>query len=228
MELDRRSFLRRAGQVCVVTAVGSIGLDLFTPLRQAARASLPNSGPLPAGTPILVVIDLQGGNDGVNTLIHTNDPWYYDASHGHGNIAIAASKALALAGTAASVHPSLAWLASRWGGTGDVAFVEGSGENVKNEFSHFAAGYYRAVADFSGSEARGWLGRYNDLAAPGSALASVSLNGIHPALVGAVTPVLTISDVAAFTFNVPEAAPARPCSVSPPRRSPTPSPPRPR
>jgi len=90
MELDRRSFLRKAGQVCVATAVGRVALDVFTPLGPAAHAAIPSSGPLPSGTPILVVIDLQGGNDGVNTLINPNDPWYYDASHGHGNIAIPA------------------------------------------------------------------------------------------------------------------------------------------
>jgi uncharacterized protein (DUF1501 family) len=202
MELDRRSFLRRAGQVCVATAVGRVALDVFTPLGQSAGAAIPSSGPLPSGTPIVVLIDLQGGNDGVNTLIDLNDPWYHDVPHGHGNLAIPSSQVLNLSGTTLGVHPSLAWLAGRWGNKGDVAFVQGIGENVKNEFSHFAAGYYRAVADFSGSEARGWLGRYNDLAAPGSPLASVSLSGIHPALLGAVTPVLTVASAANFNANV--------------------------
>jgi uncharacterized protein (DUF1501 family) len=203
MELDRRSFLRKAGQICVATAVGNMGLNLFTPLGQAANAAaIPSSGPLPGGTPILVFIDLQGGNDGVNTLIDPNDPWYHDVAHGHGNLAIPSNKILGLSGTTLGLHPSLAWLAGRWANTGDVAFVQGSGENVKNEFSHFAAMYYRAVADFSGSEARGWLGRYNDVAAPGSPLASVSLSGIHPALLGAVTPVLTVASASAFNANV--------------------------
>jgi uncharacterized protein (DUF1501 family) len=179
-----------------------MALDMFTPLGTAAHAAIPSSGPLPAGTPILVFIDLQGGNDGVNTLIDPNDPWYYDVPHGHGGIAIPSSKVLGLSGTTLGLHPSLAWLAGRWAGTGDVAFVQGTGENVKNEFSHFSAMYYRSVADFSGSEARGWLGRYNDVAAPGSPLASVSLNGIHPSLLGDVTPVLTVASAANFNANV--------------------------
>ncbi len=78
----------------------------------------------------------------------------------------------------------------------------GLGENVKHEFSHFSASYYRNVADFGGSEGRGWLGRYNDQVAPASPFASVSLNGVHPALIGAVTPVLTVNDVASFAFDV--------------------------
>jgi uncharacterized protein (DUF1501 family) len=94
------------------------------------------------------------------------------------------------------------WLAGRWNTVGDLAFVRGSGENVKHEFSHFAASYYRNVADFGGSEGRGWLGRYNDKVSPASPFASVSLNGVHPALIGAVTPVLTVNDVASFAFEV--------------------------
>ena len=203
MELDRRTFLRRCGQLAVITAAGRIGLDVFTPLGQAARAvGLASGAPLPVGTPILVLIDLQGGNDAVNMLINPGDPYYYDTAHGHGNIAILHSSILPLAGTALGLHPSLPWLANRWSSAGDLAFVQGSGENVKNEFSHFAAMYYRNVADFGGSEGRGWLGRYNDQVAPASPFASVSLNGVHPALIGASTPVLTVNDVASFAFDV--------------------------
>jgi len=208
MDLSRRSFLKRCGQLAVLTAAGRIGLDVFAPLGQSARAStlaaraLAGGGTLPVGTPILVLIDLQGGNDAVNMLINPNDPWYYDTVQGHGNIAVGESAILPLSGSPLGLHTSLAWTANRWHSVGDLAFVEGSGENVVNEFSHFAAMNYRNLADFSGSETRGWLGRYNDLAAPGSPFASVSLNGVHPALIGEVTPVLTVTDVASFAFDV--------------------------
>jgi uncharacterized protein (DUF1501 family) len=203
MELDRRNFLRKCGVLVVATASGNIALNVLTPLgKSALAASLPASGPLPAGTPILVLIDLQGGNDAVNMLINPSDPWYYDVARGHGNIAIQQSTILPLAGTPYGLHPSMAWLAGRWANNGDLAFVQGSGENVKQEFSHFAASYYRNVADFSGSEGRGWLGRYNDIVAPASPFASVSLNGVQPCLIGAQTPVLTIADVASYAFNV--------------------------
>jgi len=131
MDLDRRDFLRKAGMLVVATSMGRIALDVFTPLGQSARAvSLPLAGPLPAGVPILVLIDLQGGNDAANMLINPSDPWYYDAARGHGNIAIKQSTILPLAGTAYGLHPSLVWLASRWANNGDLAFVHGSGENA--------------------------------------------------------------------------------------------------
>ena len=202
MELDRRRFLQSTGVLAVTAAGLNIGLEVFNPIGESAlAASIPQSGPLPSGTPILVVIDMQGGNVGVNMLINPNDPWYYDAKRGHGGIAIAHSSILPLAGTPYGLHPSLAWTAKQWA-AGDLAFVVGVGENVKHEFSHFAAMYYRNMADFSGSESRGWLGRYNDLAAPGSPLASVSLTGVHPSLIGAKTPVLTVTDIAYFDFTV--------------------------
>jgi uncharacterized protein (DUF1501 family) len=94
------------------------------------------------------------------------------------------------------------WLASRWGSDQDVAFVLGPGENVEHEFSHFAAMHYRQVADFTGTVGTGWLGRFNDLAAAASPFASVSITGVHPSLVGARTPVLTVPSVAYFDFNV--------------------------
>jgi uncharacterized protein (DUF1501 family) len=154
------------------------------------------------GTPILVLIDMQGGNDAANMLIDPTDPWYYDVQKGHGSIAIKESDILSLGGVSHGLHPSMPWLASRWASDHDVAFVLGPGENVVHEFSHFAAMHYRQVADFTGTVDTGWLGRYNDLAAAGSPFASVSTVGVHPSLVGSKTPVLAVPQVQYFDFNV--------------------------
>ena len=203
MTLTRRSFLAHSGLVTVTVAGARLGLDLFSPLGEAAgAASLQSFGPLPSGTPILVLIDLQGGNDATNMLIDLTDPWYYDVPNGHGSIAIQESAILPLTGVSHGLHPSMPWLASRWATDKDVAFVLGTGENVVHEFSHFAASHYRQVADFTGSVGTGWLGRFNDLAAAGSPFASVSIAGVHPTLVGTKTPVLSVSQVAYFDFNV--------------------------
>ena len=172
MTLTRRSFLAQSGFVTLAAAGASIGLDLFSPLGESAgAATLRSLGPLPLGTPILVLIDLQGGNDAINMLIDPTDPWYYDVPRGHGSIAIQEAAILPLSGASHGLHPSMPWLASRWGTNSDVAFVLGPGENVEHEFSHFAAMHYRQVADFTGSVGTGWLGRFNDLAAAGSPFA---------------------------------------------------------
>jgi len=203
MTLTRRHFLAHSGLVTVAVAGARLGLDVFSPLGEAAgAATLRSLGPLALGTPILVLIDMQGGSDATNMLINPNDLWYYDVAQGHGSIAIQESAILPLGNASHGLHPSMPWLASRWTSNQDVAFVLGTGENVVHEFSHFAAMHYRQVADFTGSFDTGWLGRFNDLAAAGSPFASVSISGLHPALVGTKTPVLTVPQVAYFDFNV--------------------------
>ena len=203
MAVTRRSFLAHSGLVTVAVAGARLGLDVFSPLgAEAGAATLRTFGPLPLGTPILVLIDLQGGSDATNMLINPNDPWYYDVPQGHGSIAIQESAILPLSDVSHGLHPSMPWLASRWASNQDVAFVLGPGENVVHEFSHFAAMHYRQVADFTGNVGTGWLGRFNDLKAAGSPFASVSIAGVHPSLVAMKTPVLTVPQVQYFDFNV--------------------------
>ena len=203
MSLDRRSFLTHSGALALLVAGGALGWDGFTSEEIAAAADVIRSTPsLPVGTPILILIDLQGGNDATNMLINPNDPWYYDVNQGHGAVAIAEASVLDLAPTSYGLHPSFSWIASRFASHGDVAFVRGAGENVVHEFSHFAAMHYRQVASFGGSVSTGWLGRLNDLISPNNPFAAISTSGVHPALVGATTPVLSVPDIQYFDFNV--------------------------
>jgi uncharacterized protein (DUF1501 family) len=203
MTLDRRMFLARTGALALLSAGGLLGLDGAPSASAAAIVeALALTPPLPKGTPILVLIDLQGGNDATNMLINPSDPWYYDVAQGHGAVAIPEVDLLDLAGTSYALHPSMPWTASRFATNGDVAFVRGPGENVVHEFSHFAAMHYRQVATFTGSVATGWLGRCNDLVAPNNPFASISTVGVHPALVGANTSVLSVPNIQYFDFNV--------------------------
>jgi uncharacterized protein (DUF1501 family) len=201
MDLNRRTFLKRTGTL----AIGGLVLDAFGPLGRIAEAlTLPPNGTLPVGTPILVVVDLMGGNDGLNTVVPVNSSWYYSSQWGHGSIAIPANTALALGGAPdVRLHNQLPWLASRWNNVGDVAIVQGSGENVAHEFSHFAAARYRQLGLFSGGTGSGWLGRYNDHVAAGSPVAGVTLtNGLHGSLIGDLTPVLSVPSCANFVFQL--------------------------
>ncbi len=202
MTMDRRTFLTRSGALAVVAAGGRFGVDLLSPFADVAGATANAHASLPPGTPIVILIDLQGGNDAANMLISPNDPWYYDQNQGHGGVAIPEDQLLALPGTSYALHPSLSWTASRYATKGDVAFVRGPGENVMHDFSHFASMRYRQVASFSGSVGTGWLGRFNDMVSPNNPFASISTVGVHPALVGANTSVLSVPDIQYFTFDV--------------------------
>ena len=72
--LTRRTFLRASG-VAGATAVlaGAAGVTLEHVLARG------QSDPLPGSSPILVLVTMYGGNDGLNTVVPYADPAYHDA-----------------------------------------------------------------------------------------------------------------------------------------------------
>lgn len=203
--LDRRSFLKSAGSVVVGTAAGPILLDVMSRGGLTAAMAADNMrAPLPSGTPICVLITLDGGNDGLNTLVPVTNSWYYDATYGHGPLALSPAQTLSLGGlTDYRLHPNLSWLANRWNTQGDVAFIQGIGEVTKGDFSHFNAMKYWQTADLSLLEPTGWMGRYNDAMHPGNPLSTVSLYDLRLEAVGTTSPTLVLYDTANFSYSLP-------------------------
>lgn len=111
--------------------------------------------PIGAKDGVLVTVQLGGGNDGLNTVVPTGDPYYYAK---RGNIAIKATDALPI-GTGVGLHPKLAYLKSRFD-AGQLAVLQGVGD-VAPDLSHFTATARWMTGD--GTEGKtGWLGRYLD------------------------------------------------------------------
>src|SRR5581483_6890160 len=81
---------------------------------------------------------------------------------------------------------------------------------VVAERSHFAASAYRWAAAFSGPNLNsGWLGRYNDIQNQNQPVASISVNGMHQSLVGAQTPVLSVTSPTTFNWAIGSSVPSR-------------------
>jgi len=126
----------------------------FAPLVHAAREEEnPNNN-------ILVVVELSGGNDGLNTLVPYGDDAYYRARP---NLGIPADKLLKV-DDHFGFNPGALGLQRLWE-SGDLAVVHGCGYEDPS-YSHFTSmGYWHTGAPHSG-EAYGWMGRLADALAP--------------------------------------------------------------
>jgi uncharacterized protein (DUF1501 family) len=112
---------------------------------------------------ILVVFELSGGNDGLNTLVPYGDDAYYQARP---KIGIPADELLQIDGHF-GFNPGVVGF-ERLYKDGNMAIAHGCGYDNPS-FSHFtSAAYWHTAAPNSG-EAYGWVGRTADAMMPGGA-----------------------------------------------------------
>ncbi len=151
-----------------------------------------------SGGNVLVVVQMNGGNDALNTLV-PSDGRYRDLRP---DVALAESEVLALSdGSGLGFHPSMAPLLGRWN-DGQIAAVAGVGyENASR--SHFAAMDDWFSATPGQANTTGWLGRWADLTATGddSPMRLVSLGGRAAALDAHDTSAIVVDDPATFGLN---------------------------
>lgn len=152
-KINRRDFLRAGAGGLALGATVTPGL--FNQVAQAATsASADNER-------ILVVVELSGGNDGINTVVPYGDDAYYNARP---TIGIPTGKLRQIGDDYVALHPSLAGF-ERLYKEGKFAIVQGCGyENPV--LSHFASmGFWHTGVPIAG-EPLGWLGRTADAMSP--------------------------------------------------------------
>lgn len=151
---SRRALLQHG----LVLASASLTLPAFLE-RSAFAMTHPELSSIP-GIPderILVVVQLAGGNDGLNTVIPTFAPEYYKLRSG---IAIPEKEALKLAKTdGLGLHPAMTGLRDMYD-AGMLSIVQGVGYPNPNR-SHFKSMDIWHTADTTAT-GNGWLGRYLD------------------------------------------------------------------
>ncbi|MDZ7900435.1 MAG: DUF1501 domain-containing protein [Arcicella sp.] len=109
---------------------------------------------------ILVVIQLAGGNDGLNMVVPLDQYATYSASTFRGNIALTESKILKLKNTPETgLHPSMTGLQTLFE-EGKLSIVHSAGYPAPS-FSHFrASDIWFTGVDSNQLSTSGWLGRY--------------------------------------------------------------------
>lgn len=150
---------------------------------------------------ILVVLQLSGGNDGLNTLVPVTGR-YHDLRP---TLGVPDEDLVALRGLAGhGLHPSLAPLAPVWD-RGHLALVAGIGypDNSRSHFSALDAWWSGTPGEAS---ATGWLGRWLDATeADGDPdpLRAVTIGRGSPALRAERAPSTAIVDPAGFALRTP-------------------------
>lgn len=188
--ISRRRFLIASGVTGGAALVAGSAAVTWSQLHDSAA-----SAPLPAGEPVLVVLTMYGGNDGLNTLIPYSDAAYHDARP---ELAYDPDDVLKL-GDGLGLNPAMKGLAKLWQSK-QLAIVRGVGY-PKPDFSHFRSMDIWQTGSPDHPANTGWIGRWLDATRP-DPLRVVSVGATLPPLaVGAKAAgvALPLTDFAAPT-----------------------------
>jgi uncharacterized protein (DUF1501 family) len=165
--LSRRRFLALSGGAGVAAAANILSIN------DVADAAI--SRPLTAGTPILVVITLYGGNDGLNTVVPYSDSLYHSLRP---EISYAPEKVLQL-DSDLGLNPAMTGVKSLWDKK-KVAIIRGVGY-PNSDHSHFTSMAIWQSAERTQRTKSGWLGRWVDIQ-PEDPLLAINLGSVLPPL----------------------------------------------
>src|ERR1700716_1837680 len=190
---SRRDFMK---QGLLPVFAGSAVPSIFANGIAAAAADSPNSAP---SDRVLVLVQLAGGNDGLNTVIPYQDGAYHDARP-----TLRQDTGVLTLNNQLGLHPNLKGLKARWD-AGQLAIVQGVGYPHPN-LSHFASMSIWETASVQGGIGDGWLGRYLNYLdhvgeSPNHALEGVSAGSLVPPELRSKTPVTALQSLQNFRLQ---------------------------
>lgn len=202
MPITRRQFLQRG-------AVAAAAVTAPHPLLRAMLGEGTAHAAPPANA-ILIVIQLEGGNDGLNMVVPIDNAasvaqrTLYDAARP--NIGVAVANLIATEidadptkGNRLALHPNMTGLKALFD-AGKLAVVQGVGY-PNQSLSHFRSEDIWFGADPVGPFASGWFGRYLDSAFTPSDLVTVDVNEtLNPLFVSQSANVLAIRRLSDFVL----------------------------
>lgn len=158
----RREFLERGLLLLSATATVPLFLDRTAWAMGPTDSRMGRSRPGVPDDRVLVVLQLAGGNDGLNTIIPYTNDWYYKARP---RLGIEKKTALRLTDDI-GLHPSATGLKQLYD-DGHLAIIQGVGYPNPDR-SHFVSTDIWATGDPSGRMHEGWIGRYFDCTCKGA------------------------------------------------------------
>jgi uncharacterized protein (DUF1501 family) len=195
MSLTRRDFMKSG------ISAGAAGIIVPTALAKGVFAAT-NDGT--HNNRVLVVLQMGGGNDGLNTVVPLSDPAY---ARLRPRLGLRPSSTLPLSGVSDfGLHPALTQTQSAFA-RGEVAVVQGVGY-PQPTYSHFQAMEVWQRADPSRTGKDGWLGKLLAQQIPSAAQPLCSCALGQSTLPGELrtapqTPVSVISSASKYQFPSP-------------------------
>jgi uncharacterized protein (DUF1501 family) len=195
MAINRRQFIKRsAGAVTVSLVMPKLWLGQARGQQVAA-----------ADRKIFIVIQMSGGNDGLNTVVPYTDASYYSLRPTLGfketELKDANGNSTILGGEPFGLNPALGEMKALYD-AGKVAIVLGVGYPEPN-LSHFLSTDIWMTANTNGGVGKGWLGKYADQKLLGqSSLSAVNIGGSLPKAFFADSVVVpSISNFATYIYQ---------------------------
>src|SRR6202171_5157718 len=176
---SRRDFIK---QGLIPVFAGSAVPSVFANGVAAAAADSPTAAP---SDRILVLVQLAGGNDGLNTVIPFTDGAYHDARP-----TLRQDQGVLTLNSQLGLHPNLKGLKASYD-AGQLAIVQGVGYPTPN-LSHFASMSIWETANVKSGIGDGWLG---------PALEGVSAGSLVPPELRSKTPVTALQSLKTFRLQ---------------------------
>jgi len=197
VNVGRRLFLRQIAQS--IGQVPSLNPLSFGPKIVDMASVLPPEQAEAMSNRTLVVVQLSGGNDGLNTLVPYSQQAYYNARP---TLAVSKSDVLQLNGDV-GLHPNMTALQSLYNAN-HVAVVQGAGYPNPNR-SHYESMTIWQTASPDETIQTGWLGRYLDTARTlNSAINAVNIDALlSPAVIGQQERAMAIENLQSFKIASP-------------------------
>jgi uncharacterized protein (DUF1501 family) len=160
--MKRRDFIKTVAPLAVVPFFSNQLFAAALPHSRLDEAVLGMLGP--ESDRVLVIIQMNGGNDGLNTVLGLDQ--YSNLAAARSNILIPEASVLRLGSTPTGLHPAMTGLKGLFD-EGKLSVIQGVSYANPN-FSHFrATDIFNSGSDSTESLTTGWIGRYLEYAFPG-------------------------------------------------------------